>query len=315
MNLKDNLFAALSNIDLHKVLTHHGVRKADSQRDDKTTAYFCPFCKEDKTPHFRINQSSRYGGIYNSLQFSCSRKKIVGYGAIELEAQLSGLSTTGEDLLKVLANLSVIQGSSLPELDEANRNGFAVLCSPQDGFSLELMDGFTPEGLQAIGCRINRMYEEKHGSRTASENAGEPVFLYSFGPDAERTYADKSNFEPQRLHIEFNLYQVKSYTSNKYWENKKEVSLKREAHALFPIFAFVYTAKNSNGKDATWGQVIQPEWRCEENNRPCQANFYFYTDGLNDHVVNRKLLGDMVCNHVFSGMMVRDAVAGTKTGE
>lgn len=315
MNLKDNLFAALSNIDLHKVLTHHGVRKADSQRDDKTTAYFCPFCKEDKTPHFRINQSSRYGGTYNSLQFSCSRKKIVGYGSIELEAQLSGLSTTGEDLLKVLSNLSQIQDSNMVELDETNRNGFVGVCDPLDGFSMELMDGFTPEGLQAIGCRINRMYEEKDGSRTAIENGGEPVFLYSFGSDSKRAYADKSNFEPERLHREFNLYQVKSYTSNKYWENKKEVSLKREAHALFPIFAFVYTAKNGDGKDATWGQVIQPEWRSEENNRPCQANFYFYTDGLNAHKVNRKLLGDMVCNHVFGGMMVRDAVAGIKTGE
>lgn len=315
MNLKDNLFATLSSIDLHKVLIHHGVRKADSQRDNEATAYFCPFCREDKTPHFRINNSVRYGGIYNSPQFCCPRKKIVGYGAIELEARLSGLSTSGEDLLKVLANLSEIQGSSLPELDEANQNGFTSLFDPLDDFSLELMDDFTPEGLQALGCTMKRMYEEKSGSRTAIESEEAPVFLYSFGPDAERTFALKSNFETERLHREFNLYQVKSYTTKKYWENKKEVSIKREAHALFPIFAFVYTAKNGDGKEAKWGQVLQPEWHDEDNNRPCQSNFYFYTGGLNAYKVNCKLLGDMVCNHVFGGMVVKDAVKEIKTGE
>lgn len=316
MNLENNLIAAYSNLDLHKVLSAHGINVAQNQYDNEVTAYFCPFCKGDKTPHFNINNGNRRGGIYNSLQFSCPKRKITGYGAIELEAAISGRKASGEGLIEVLNSLSAIfSETEARELKEENRNGFTSLCNPQQAFTYEVMDDFTPEGLNALGCVVKRMYEEQSGSRVGVEQDGSPVFRYSFGLSFEKEYAEESNFDTERLHREFNLYQLKSYTTKKFWENKQEVSLKREAHALFPIFAFIYTAKTSGGKEAKWGQIIQPEWSKEDNNRPGQGNFYFYTGGLNVHKVNRKLLGDMVCDNVFDGKLVKDAVNTVGTEE
>jgi len=313
MIFNNNPIDELSNADLHAVLAHHGMKKAKTQNDKESTYYFCPFCKDSTKPHFRVSNGNRRGGLYNAVQFSCYELKITGYGAIELEARLSGLSTTGADYLKILSNLSEILKTPLPELDDNSRNGYISECNPQNEFTLELMADFTPEALQILGCKLKRMYKEETGNRTAKVHNDRPVFLYSFGPNFNKKSADESNFETKRLQDEFGLYQVKSYTLPKQWNDGKEISIKRESHALFPIFAFVYYEESPKKKKAQWGQIFQPNWH--DGDTTGRANFFFYRDGLTEYSVNRKLLGDMVSNKVFGGDLPVHAVKSQKTGE
>ena len=307
----DSLISKLTNQDLHTVLKHHKANKADKQKDPQYTAYFCPLCKGSRTPHFRVSNGAQRGGIYNAPRFECYERKVSGHGAIELEAALSGLTTTGEDLLRVMRSLCAIFGISAPQLDATAANGFAQFVEPTPDFVLELMDDFTPEALATLGCEVRRMYTTDKGSCLPTLCDGKPVFRYSFGAHFNRATAAEPNFDPQRMHHDFGLYQLSAYTTRKFMLNKQAVSIRREAHELFPIFAFIF----KEGKK-TWGQIVQPHWQDDPAAKHWNTpTITFYNDGLSAFKVNRPLIGDSVAMGVFSGLSVVQAVEQAETGE
>lgn len=306
----NTLYARFARMDFLPILLKHQVKRADKQTETDSYAYQTA---GSRTPDLRISRGERRGGTYDGLAFWWQRPNArPGYGAIELEAALSGLGTDGEDLRKVMSNLASIVGEEIPDLKKENENGILTTCEPQDEFTLEQMDGFTPEALRWLGCGVRRQYAEEGPARKAVENAeGNPVFLYDFGPQAQRKFATKDNFDTDRLHRDFHLYQVRAYTTARRKQRGEEVSLRREAHAFFPIFAVVHKQKDASGHEAVWGQVVQPNWHGKDD----RGTFYFFNGKLNRYNALPPLCGDETCRLVFDGMTVPKAVEKAATGE
>lgn len=313
-NISENIIERIDNADLCKIMEYHGFRMAEKQMDIDSYSYFCPFHKS-KYPDFRISKGKRRGGLYNAIQFGCFEKGCIGYGAIALEARLSGLSEIGEDLLTVIRKVAGICSIEIPELDSSHLNGYVEKCEAQPEYSVDVMDGFTVEGLKAIGCKSLRVYDVVEKERRAVRKDGNPVYRYSFGPKFSNKEAKETNFDTTRLQKEFNLYQVKSYVTSSHYEGGHQVSIKCTAHALFPIFVFRYWANNDKGELCEWGQIYQPEWRRTSDTEEEQTFITYYTGGLTRYSVNASLLGDAVSMRVLDGGFVEPAVEEVGTGE
>lgn len=306
-----DLLETLDNIDLNAVMQSHGFQPAAKQEKEDAVMYFCPFHKSDRQPHFLISKGSSRGGLYNAPAWRCLRdERRSGYGAIALEAALSGMSVEGNDLRQVMQSLCKIAGIEADCLKDENRNG--IVSSP-DGFpaeaSVERMDGFTPYALQLLGCRTERMYEYKKGEGRAAlkDEEGQPVYRYSFGPKFSDKYAKDSNFDIERLHTEMCCWQIASYITPGKGKSK---GTKVTAHELYPIFAFIYTTKG----DKEYGIIYEPEYS-EPESGVCGRRTVFYTGGLAEKDVNLTLCGDAVCMEVLKGKTVPDAVKNINTGE
>ena len=313
--ISENILSRIDNADLCKIMEYHGCRLADKQKDADVYSYFCPFHKSVKYPNFKISKSKRRGGLYNAVQFGCSEKGCTGYGAIALEARFSGLTETGEDLLVIIRKIAEICNIPIPELDEANRNGFVEMCEAQSEYSVEVMDGFTIEGLHALGCKAYRVYRDDNKERKTVTKDKKPVFRYSFGPKYGNKMIQDTNFDPIRLQKEFHLYQVKSYTTSSVLRDGTKVSIKRTAHALFPIFVFRYYAKSEQGELKEWGQIYQPEWNATLSGEKSEQFITYYQGGLTKFKVDATLLGDSVSMRVFGGEFVPVAAKEVNTNE
>lgn len=306
-----DLFGTLDNIDLNEVMRSHGFQPAEKQGKEDAVMYFCPFHKSDKYPHFLVSKGSSRGGLYNAPAWRCLRDDHrSGYGAISLEAALSGLSADGDGLRQVMQSLCSLKGIEAVCLQDENRNG--IVSSP-DGFpsesSVVRMEGFTPYALQLIGCRTERVYDYKKGKgRTAVKGKdGQPVFRYSFGPKFSDKYAKEANFDLDRLHREMCCWQIESYVLPGKGRNKGR---KVTSHELYPIFAFIYTTKG----DKEYGVIYEPEYYDAESGT-CGRKTVFYTGGLTEKDVNLSLIGDAVCMETMKGVTVPEAVKRVGTDE
>lgn len=306
----NDLFDQLDNIDLKEVMESHGFKPSDKQDKTHAISYFCPFHKSDKYPHFIISDGASRGGLYNACAWRCLKDEHrSGYGAMALEAALSGLSLEGEGLRQVVERLSSLAGISPECIDDSNRNGIRTTA---DGFPSEAsvcrMDSFSAYALQHIGCQIERVYkyDSKKGRQAVTDENGSAVYRYSFGPNFLNRTDTVSNFDISRLHGEMNCWQLESYTIPGKGKSKG-VTVK--SHELYPIFAFIY---NASGKE--WGIIYEPEYYDAETAQHGRKLVY-YTSGLTDKAVNMPLCGDKVSMLVMGGDTLPSAVKKSEVEE
>lgn len=307
----DNIIGQIDSADPALLLLHYGYTPNRAQTDDRWTEYHKP--DNNQPGSIRVSNGHRVGGLYVARAWETTDWKHKGYGCLSLASFLSGVPVHGVDLRRQLSHLSPILSVASPVLSAAFVNGLLEECPPQEDFSFETMDVYTPEALNVIGCEVIRLYAEDNGSRHPLENDGQPVFSYAFGPSFGK-YSEETNFDPLSIQRDFNLYQLRSYTTKAFIRQGRKVSLRRTAHELFPIFAFVYVHKDKNGKENQWGQIIQPEWHTDDRSDD-RSSFYFYTGSLTEFKVNKKLFGDAVATSVFSGSLVKPAVLEAGTNE
>ena len=148
------------------------LRPADTQTEEGQTAYFCPFCKDQRTPHF-IVYHTRKGGLYGTPveHWHCTRTHRAGFGAIELYAAMKGLGywwrknefspqvfvCVGEDLRQACLGLLHLAGHSDEEIAEKwpevlTRDYRQIAIRPQNILTFEPKTAFTPQDLAALGC-------------------------------------------------------------------------------------------------------------------------------------------------------------------
>lgn len=310
------LLEAIDRADMRRILTHFGVARMERSDDADYALYFSPWHKGGGKA-LRVSKGHRVGGLYASAEWQVPSSSITGYGAISLTAKLMGISNTdGYNRMKIVRTISEICGIDMPALSEDSVNGYEELVNPQREVSVETMDGFSIEALETLGCKAERLYKEKNGKRKPlKDKDGEPVFRFSFGPGFGKRGQNESNFNLERLHREFGLYEVKSYITKSFWQDNIEVSKKRVSHVFFPIFALRRKAEGESGKPCEWGEIRQPEWSLSEG-KGCECSrFLYYTGGLNAYTVNAKLMGDAVTESMMGGMLASDAVKEAGSGE
>lgn len=307
-----NFLEQIDTSDLSLILACHGFIPDSVQNDERWTV-FVDGTDSKRKPIYKVSNGHRRGGLYASCAWEHLGSGATGYGCVSLGARLLGLSERVEDRKRVLSSIASVLGFGFLQLDEANCNGFVEICEPQDDMTFDVMNEYTPEALRSIGCDVVRVYAEQDGERIALSSEGGAVYSYSFGPSFGK-YSEEDNWSPLVLAQDFNLYQLRSYTTKGFMQGGKKVSLRRTAHELFPIFAFVYEHVDKNGRTFQWGQIIQPEWDSSKSKEE-RSSFFFYTGGLTAYKVNKTLMGDEVANRVFGGMFVEKSVKEANTGE
>ncbi len=171
------------------------------QPEEGVVACRCPLCGSADHAHFFIYRRKR-GGLYGKPveKWVCSRTQRSGYGAIELQAAISGRGAwvryspqapqsflcVGEDLRRVclaLCERTLADGRS-PEDVRAEiaakwpellaRDFRSMAPRPQDEVSIEIKSDFTPQDLLALGCAtwLDRNGVAHYGFDT--ENASSP---------------------------------------------------------------------------------------------------------------------------------------------
>lgn len=195
-----------------------------------------------------------------------------------------------------------------------NINGIEEIVNPQDDYTFKTMKGFTTKGLISLGCDVQPCTEKNLGQpHPKLGKDGKELNRYAFGPNFGKKRTKESNWNPERLQTDFNLYQVESYTTAKYKDESGWHSITRTATEEYPIFVFLYEHPVKDGASKTWGIIYHPEWVADEMLR--DPYLYFYNGGLTPYTVNTPLLGDTVSVRVFQGSTVPDAVNACKTGE
>lgn len=314
--ISENTMERIYNADLLLIMNHHGHQPVSRQTDMRNTVFSCPF-HDEKTPSFKISKGHKRGGPYNSPQWKCFGGCPGGYGAVELEARLSGIEPKGEGFIQVIQSISRICNIPIEEMKDENANGIVEYVTAQKEYTFDLYEEFTIEGLRTLGCQSRRLYNEVDGGRKAIVKDGKPVYRYSFGSGYEKKNAQETNFDPQRITREFHLYQVRSYTTETFHRKSDNApfSIKRTATQFFPIFVYIYEAKNHKGELCQWGRIYQPEWRKTPQDNADRRFSFFYTGGLNKQLVDVNFYGDAVAMRVFSGESVVQAVKSVGTGE
>lgn len=309
----------LTNIDqapLDTILTYFKVQRRDEQPERDWTLYFSPWHK-DKKRVLRVSNGHRKGGLYASPLWEVpeSTTDKVGYGAIALTARLMGLADTAENRRRIVETIVQVCGIHAPWLADEHRNGVSTLVDAQKEITLQTSADFSVEGLQALGCRVERLYKETAtGKRIALQEDGMPVFQFSFGSGFGKSIRS-TNFDVERIHRELGLYEVESYTTKCFWNDKLQVSRRRESHPLFPIFATLRIATDEEGNPKQWGEVLQPEWRGTEG-KGCECRrFLFFGAGLDAYSVGTPIMADMTARLVMQGEFAKKAVAEVGTNE
>lgn len=309
----------LNNIDnapLDVILTYFKVQRRDEQPEQDWTLYFSPWHK-DKKRVLRVSGGHRRGGLYASplWEVAESTSDKMGYGTIALTARLMGLANTAVNRRRIIETIVSVCGISATWLDDEHRNGVSMLVDAQKEITVLPSPDFSVEGLQALGCRVERLYKETAtGKRIPQTKDGLPVFQYSFGAAFGKNLK-ATNFDVERIHSELGLYEVESYTTKCFWNDKLQVSRQRQAHPLFPIFCTIRQATDDDGTLRTWGEVLQPEWAGAEG-KGCECSrFLYFAKGLDAYAVATPLMADMTARLVMQGECAKKAVAQVGTNE
>lgn len=302
------------------LLTYHRVKHREEQPDANWEYYYSPWHKGGKYV-LRVSKGHRRGGLYASCRWEVAglpeeeRSSYSGYGAMSLVAALLRIGNDAEGRLRICRVISDIFEMRLPWLEDEHLNGISECVDPRNDVEVITLDTFSIEALDSLGCFAERLYKETPaGGRVPLTKGGEPVFRFSFGPKFGKQKQTESNFDPERLHRDFHLYEVKEYTGRKFWKDKLEVSLRRKFHPLFPIFATVQEVKSGKSV-AKWGEVYQPEWHGEDGRGTENRRFVFYGEGIDTFEHGTPFLGDGVCTLMFGGMDAKQAANKMDTGE
>lgn len=309
------LLSKIDNAPLDTLLTYFKVRRRDEQPEKEWTLYFSPWHKDRI---LRVSNGHRCGGLYNSplWEVADSTANNMGYGAMSLVARLQNIAPDGTGLRSIIETICAVCGVSAPWLAEEARNGVCSLVDGQKEVTVQTSPDFSVEGLQALGCRVERLYRETQtGKRIALNKDGEPVFRFSFGPAFGKQGQKETNFDPTDLHSLFGLYEVESYTTKQFWHERLQVSRQRKSHPLFPIFAICRTATDEEGAEKQWGEVFQPEWHGAEGKGCERSRFVWFGTGLDSFRVNSPLMADEVVRLMLSGTDAPTAVEQCGTGE
>lgn len=307
------LLEKIDRADTDKILKYYGVARMEHVDDADYMLYFSPFHKGDGHT-LRVSKGNRLGGIYASPEWNITSSSLYGYGAISLTAMLMGIPSTGRDnRMKIVRKIAEICNINIPGLSPDSINGIETMENPQSEITIEPLEGFSIEALESLGCIAHRLYKDKNGMRRPLRGKdGEPVFRFSFGPDFNKKGKNETNFDLNRLHREFGLYELKSYTAKKTWNNRLEVSKKRSSHVFFPIFALRRKITSCEDDSLEWGVILQPEWS-GENGNGCECSQFKY--GSNAHSFGSRLMGDMVTELMMEGAIAADAVQSVWSGE
>lgn len=279
--ISEGSLEGIDNADLVAIMRHHGHEPFDN-RDKHNIVYCCPFHSE-KTGSFKIS-TTKLGGKHNAPLWKCfgSCSDTKGYGAISLEARLSGLQLTGYDYIQAAKNVASICNIDIEEIEPEDLNGKKEYVAPQDEYSFEFRDEFTIYELEALGCKCDAIMRKVYGKDGAEHNEpllgkdGKPVYKYSFSlsnnqkDDNNPESIIESNFDPKEITKRFNLFPVKSYTGPKFkTEDGTYKSRKVSATDSFPILVYMYDNK-------TWGRIYQPYYRkVKDKNGKIGADYRF----------------------------------------
>lgn len=308
----------LSNIDqapLDRILTYFKVQRREEQPEQDWVLYFSPWHKDRI---LRVSNGHRRGGLYAAplWEVTDSTANNTGYGAMSLTARLMNIANDDANRRRIISTICEVCEISAPWLAEENRNGICQLVNGQKEVTVVPSPDFSVEGLQALGCRVERLYRETStGKRIPLMNDGEPVLRFSFGPSFSKQGQKETNFNPDDLHRLFGLYEVQSYTTKQFWHERLQVSRERKSHPLFPIFAFMRTATDEEGTDKAWGEVYQPEWHGAEGKGCEQSRFLWYARGLDKFQTHTTLMGDEVVRLMMADITAPDAVEQCGTDE
>ena len=301
--ISDKSLERVDNADLEQIMRAHG-HEPFNAKDKHNLVYCCPFHTES-TGSFKISTNKR-GGKHDAPLWKCfggCGEK--GYGAITLEAKLSGLQLTGYDYIQAAKNVASICNLQIEEIEPEDLNGKKEYVAPQDEYTFELRDDFTIYELEALGCKCELLKKKVYGkdgsehTEPVLDNDGKSVYKYSFSlnnKSNEDNAADnieniiKSNFDPKEITKRFNLYPVKSYTGPKFrMEDGTYKSRKVIATESFPIFVYMYN-------DKTWGRIYQPYYRkVKDKNGKMGADYRFtfwYKGNCKRPDLNKLFYGD-----------------------
>lgn len=305
------LLEKIDNVSMDSLLTYFRVARHKEQVTDGWTTYFSPW---NKRMVFRVSDGRMLGGLYASSRWEevGGVEENRGYGAISLVARLLGVDNVRGNRFMICRTISKILGMRIPWLEEENRNGFVEMTDPVVSTEAFLREDFSIEALEALGCTARRLYtEDAGGSRVPLTGPDGPVFRLSFGPGFEKRGKEETNFDPERLHRDFGLYEADGYVTRKFWENRLEVSRIRKSHPLFPIFVFTQETK---GSSCGIGEVWQPDWNGPIG-KGCDGRRFVYSSASMRSKGVMSVDGDAVCRLVMAGEDVPSAVEAADTGE
>lgn len=166
------------------------VKAADNQHDNNQTACFCPICKGQTTPHFIIYKNEN-GGVYGRpmQRWSCTKTKRSGYGAIELMAAILNISLEANNLKKVCKKLADKAGYESPILENDFKN-WDFADQPQKILTVGPKTDFTPQELEALGCKVSMSFDGK--------------LSFGFGTSNTEVW----QFQTSMINKDFNIYSI-----------------------------------------------------------------------------------------------------------
>ena len=195
----------IDNSPLDAILTYFKVVRREEQPEADWTLYFSPWHK-GQNRILRVRSGHRRGGIYASPLWEVpeSTANNTGYGAMSLVARLLGIENNAGGRRRIIATICQICEISAPWLAEEHLNGTTSLVDAQKEVTVQTAPCFSIEGLQALGCSVERLYKETTtGKRIPlTGEDGQPVFRYSFGAGYQKLGKKESNFDPSRLNNE-----------------------------------------------------------------------------------------------------------------
>lgn len=301
------LLKNIDNADIDVLLAYYSVSRTTHQNDPLWTCYFSPW---NKGRVLRVSNGHRLGGLYASRRWeeTGGLEENCGYGAMSLVARLMGLDNTMDHRRVVCRAISDITERPQKWLGDDAVNGITELTDPQNELTFVTSDDFSVEAIECLGCRVERLYRETEtGRRIPLNEGGNPVFKFSFGPGFKNRSLSACQFDLDRLHRDFGLYEVEEYTTRKFWDNQLEVSLRRKSHPLFPVFAVLRTAKGTDEKEYRWGELLQPEWSGEDG-KGCECRRFPYQEVYDRGFLPHPFYTDSVCTFMLDGTNAEEAV-------
>lgn len=215
---------ALRNIPLQDVMALNGHKPV--RRFDNSLYYRCPNpSHKDEDPSFRIEitpTDKSAGARFNC--FGC--KQLHGAGAIELQAQLWGVTPRGKDFWRIIDRLSHEFHIEVQGITDSHDHYVTV--DPVSEFEWERTE-WTDNHLRALGCKVEPQYSEADRGE-AEEATGKMV--YSWGMVGEPRQRKPYDFDPEDITRRFGVEPVAWFKT----PAKKEYSHMVRATDYYPMF-------------------------------------------------------------------------------